>query len=86
MTSLNRFIVSALFVLAYAAAAVAQELPASLVARIGESVEQVRAATGVPSASIAVVQDGRIVYTQAFGAANLETDRPARPEMRYSVG
>ena len=86
MTSLNRFIVSALFVLACAAAAVAQELPASLVARIGESVEQVRAATGVPSASIAVVQDGRIVYTQAFGTANLETDRPARPEMRYSVG
>ena len=51
---------------------------------------QVLEATGVPSASIAVVQHGKLIYTHAYGFARLATGSasaiPAAPEMRYSIG
>jgi len=49
-------------------------------------VRQVLQSTGVPGASVAVVQDGRLVYAQAYGAAQLDPPVPARPEMRFSIG
>src|SRR5213593_3220103 len=42
--------------------------------------------TGVPSASIAIVKDGQVVYVKAYGDARLEPRTPATPEMRYSIG
>lgn len=42
--------------------------------------------TGVPSASIAVVKDGQVVYLRAYGNARLEPSTTAKPEMRYSIG
>jgi D-alanyl-D-alanine carboxypeptidase len=42
--------------------------------------------TGVPSASVAVVQNGRVAYAQAYGQAQLEPPVAARAEMRYSIG
>ncbi len=53
---------------------------------IDEIAQQVLKTTGVPSASIAVVQDGKIVYLQAYGAARLDPQTPATPQMRYSIG
>jgi len=51
---------------------------------------QVLEATGVPSASVAVVQHGKLVYTRAYGSARVATESspavPATPEMRYSIG
>ncbi len=51
---------------------------------------QVLEQTGVPSASVAVVQHGQLVYTHAYGSARLATDSspaiPATPQMRYSIG
>ena len=51
---------------------------------------QVLEATGVPSASIAIVEHGKLVYTHAYGMARLATDSapalPATPDMRYSIG
>jgi D-alanyl-D-alanine carboxypeptidase len=44
------------------------------------------AATGVPSASVSVVQDGKIVFANAYGKARLDPATPARPEMRYPIG
>ncbi len=41
---------------------------------------------GVPSASLAVVQNGKIVYTHAYGKAHIDPDKPATPDMRYSIG
>jgi D-alanyl-D-alanine carboxypeptidase len=41
---------------------------------------------GVPSASISVVQGGKLVYTHAYGNARIHPDKPATPEMRYSIG
>jgi len=42
--------------------------------------------TGVPSASIAIVQNGKIAYLQAYGDARLDPRTLARPAMRYSIG
>jgi D-alanyl-D-alanine carboxypeptidase len=42
--------------------------------------------SGVPSASLAIVKDARIVYLHAYGDARLEPRTPATPAMRYSIG
>jgi D-alanyl-D-alanine carboxypeptidase len=55
-------------------------------AAIDRIARQTLESTGVPSASIAVVKDGQIVYVQAYGNARLEPRVLARPEMRYSLG
>jgi CubicO group peptidase (beta-lactamase class C family) len=54
--------------------------------RIDSAARQVLSSTGVPSASIAIVRDGRLAYAQAYGDASLSPRTPARPEMRYSIG
>ena len=57
--------------------------------RIDRIAAQVLEQTGVPSASVAVVQHGKLVYTHAYGNARLATPSPAipaTPEMRYSIG
>ena len=41
---------------------------------------------GVPSASIAVIQHGKLVFTHAYGRAHIDPNKPATPEMRYSIG
>ncbi|HVZ83779.1 MAG TPA: serine hydrolase domain-containing protein [Terracidiphilus sp.] len=58
----------------------------ALKTKIDRIAAQVLALHGVPSASIAVVQDGKLVYTHAYGLAHLHPDMPATPEMRYSIG
>ena len=55
----------------------------SQIDRIAEGVLKQR---GIPSASVAVVKGGRIVYTHAYGLAHLDPNIPATPEMRYSIG
>jgi D-alanyl-D-alanine carboxypeptidase len=42
--------------------------------------------TGVPSASLAVVQHGKLVYTHAYGLATIDPQIPATTEMRYAIG
>src|SRR3954462_12169452 len=44
------------------------------------------ASTGVPSASVAVVKNGRIAYANAYGGAKLDPRVAATPEMRYAIG
>jgi CubicO group peptidase (beta-lactamase class C family) len=58
----------------------------ALRARIDRIASGVLAQTGVPSASVAIVQHGRLVYTQAYGLARLSPPLPATPQMRYSIG
>ena len=64
----------------------AQELPAEMRASIDKAATDILSKTGAPSASVAVVRDGRIVYTHAYGLANLEMKMAASPQMRYSIG
>ena len=54
--------------------------------RIDGIAEDVLKLRGVPSASVAVVQGGKLVYTHAYGKAHLDPDVAATPEMRYSIG
>jgi CubicO group peptidase (beta-lactamase class C family) len=65
-------------------------LDSALQSRIDHIATQVLDQTGVPSASLAVVQHGKLVYTHAYGSARLATATtpalPATPQMRYSIG
>jgi D-alanyl-D-alanine carboxypeptidase len=62
------------------------QLPVDVTAKIDKAAMDVLTRTGVPSASVAVVKDGKIVYTKAYGDAKLEPKTPATAEMRYSIG
>jgi CubicO group peptidase (beta-lactamase class C family) len=42
--------------------------------------------TSVPSASVAVVKNGRLAYANAYGAATIEPRTVATPDMRYAIG
>jgi CubicO group peptidase (beta-lactamase class C family) len=42
--------------------------------------------SGVPSASIAVVKDGKLAYTRAYGLADIASHRSATTSMIYSIG
>ena len=61
-------------------------LPAATRARIDSIVQQEIKARGAPSVSIAVVKNGAIAYTNAYGMARLDPSLPAKPSMRYSIG
>jgi CubicO group peptidase (beta-lactamase class C family) len=39
-----------------------------------------------PGAAIAIVLDGRVVYTRAFGVANVETGEETKPDMLFRLG
>ncbi len=54
--------------------------------RIDRIAAQVLEQTGVPSASVAIVQHGKLVYTHAYGKARLRPPVAATPDMRYSIG
>jgi CubicO group peptidase (beta-lactamase class C family) len=62
------------------------QLPQDVSDLIDKNAKEVLDKTGVPSASIAVVKDGRLVYTQAYGDARVEPPMAARTDMRYGVG
>lgn len=55
-------------------------------ASIDAAANKVLQTTGVPSASLAVVKEGRIVYAQAYGDARLDPKLPASTQMAYSIG
>ena len=67
-----------------------ETLDPALKGKIDRIAQQVLERTGVPSASVAVVQHGMLVYTHAYGTARLATETApavaATPAMRYSIG
>ena len=63
-----------------------QSPDAKLEATVDSIATQVLRNTGVPSASVAVVQHGRIVLAKAYGAARLDPRNAATTDMRYAVG
>src|SRR5512135_2233015 len=42
--------------------------------------------SGVPSLSVAIVKNNKVVYTKAFGDARIDPKMPADAAMRYSIG
>src|SRR5271163_4660283 len=78
-----------LFVLFWPLALAAQTvdtIDATLRGRVDRIASQVMEQRGVPSASVAVVQGGVLVYTHAYGRAHIDPDKAATAEMRYSIG
>jgi D-alanyl-D-alanine carboxypeptidase len=61
-------------------------LEPALKSRVDRIATQVLEQTGVPSASVAVVKEGKLVYAHAYGKARLAPSTPATAEMRYSIG
>lgn len=59
---------------------------ADAISRGHEYLELIREVTEVPGLSAAVAVDGRIVWTDAVGLADLENEVPATPETLYRVG
>ncbi len=98
MKTQHRSAAAVIFALLLAAAFAAAQTPAQTVdsldpalkAKVDRIAAQVLEQTGVPSASVAVVQHGKLVYTHAYGSARLATDSSpaiaATPAMRYSIG
>jgi D-alanyl-D-alanine carboxypeptidase len=62
------------------------QLPSDTQQKIDKVATDALAKTGVPSASVALVKDGQIVYLHAYGNARLDPAVPAAPQMRYSIG
>ncbi len=66
--------------------ATAQELPQATRVEIDKSVNELLAKSGAPSASIAIVKEGKVAWTGAYGLSRVEPRAVATPEMRYSIG
>lgn len=69
----------------YGSAAPAQISP-ELRHSIDGAVAKVLTATGVPSAQLGIVRDGRVVYTAAYGKARLQPNLASTVSMQYPVG
>jgi CubicO group peptidase (beta-lactamase class C family) len=76
--------------LAASTVASAQQLSPSLdpatAAKVAAIAQKVLADSGVPSASVGIVQDNHIVYTHAFGLARVTPPVPAEASMAYPIG
>ncbi|HEX6215502.1 MAG TPA: serine hydrolase domain-containing protein [Vicinamibacterales bacterium] len=68
------------------APAIAQPLTPAERDTIDAGVRAVLDSTGAPSASIAIVRGGQIVYENAYGTGRIDPQTPARPDMRYAIG
>ena len=80
---------SVAFALSLTTVAHAAPLDASQSARIDAAIRTALTASAAPSASVAVVKDGEIVYARAFGQAALATNQApaiaATPATRYQI-
>ena len=75
----------ALIAVTLAAPVAAQSLTDAERSQVDSAVKAVVDATGSPSASIAVVRDGQIVYEHAYGIPAMP-DTAARSDQRYAIG
>ena len=78
-----------LFWLAVITPSIAQTEPSltpQLRSSVDDIVHHVLTTIGVPSASVAIVREGKIVYVQAYGDARLDPPTAATSAMRYSIG
>jgi D-alanyl-D-alanine carboxypeptidase len=72
--------------LAFTTAAPAQQLSPDTSAKVDAIAQKILADSGVPSASVGIVQNGHIVYTRAFGLARVSPPLPADAAMAYPIG
>lgn len=73
------------FVVFLVAAPAFAQLPDATRSSIDAVVAGVLAETHVPAASLAIVKDGKIAMTQAYGKARLDPELDATPAMRFKI-
>jgi D-alanyl-D-alanine carboxypeptidase len=78
--------IAILLVILLAAPATAQPLTTAERAAIDKIAQAVLDTTGAPSASIAIVRSGEIVYDHAYGDARIDPKTAASSSMRYAIG
>src|SRR5258706_2743240 len=78
-------ILAVLLLTAIPAAAQTQLAP-NIQSQIDKIATSALANSGVPSASVAVVKNGQIAFTRAYGNAKIDPIIAARSDMRYSIG
>ncbi len=83
MVRLRLLAVSAVF---FASCSAQAQISPETEAKVVAAAQKVLADTGVPSASVGIVEDGRIVYTHAFGNARLQPPVSATAAMAYPIG
>ena len=54
--------------------------------QIAQTAKTILQETGVPSASVGIVLNDQVAYTQAFGLARIQPPEPARASMAYPIG
>jgi len=79
-------LVAALFAVTFIPAAANAQLSPDTEAKVAAIANKVLAETGVPSASVGIVKDGRIAYTQAFGQARVTPPLAAAADLAYPIG
>ncbi len=62
------------------------QLSPATISQIDTAAAEVLQSTGVPSASLAIVANGELTYSKAYGKARLNPPLEATPTMRYSIG
>lgn len=82
---LKKILVLTCLITSNATAALAQS-DQNLESKVDSIAAQILQSSGVPSASVAVVQHGRLVLAKAYGSAKLEPRTQATTSMRYGVG
>jgi CubicO group peptidase (beta-lactamase class C family) len=75
-----------LFALSFCALALVAQPSSNLDARLTGAIQAAVGESGVPSASVAVVLDGRLAYAKAVGNAALSPRRAADVGTRYAIG
>ena len=87
MKLMIRTLAAACMLLASSSLLVAQgALSADVQAKVDAAVGDALTKTGVPSASVGIVQGGRVVFTKAYGNARLNPTVAATADLRYAVG
>jgi len=71
---------------ALCAPSAAQQLTADQRGQIDDAAMAVLNSTGAPSASVAIVRGGEIVYQGAYGDGRIDPKTPANSSMRYAIG
>jgi D-alanyl-D-alanine carboxypeptidase len=86
MGRLTVWIASACFLVTAGAGVRAQQVSPELKEKIDAAVKQVMDKSGVPSASVGIVQGGKVVYTAGYGQARLSPTLAADAAMHYPIG
>jgi CubicO group peptidase (beta-lactamase class C family) len=62
------------------------QLPPATSGALDQLVTKALAESGTPAVSVAIVRDGKVVFTKAYGDARLDPKTPAAETMRFAIG